>query len=267
MILVAGGTGTLGRELVSRLRAAKHSVRVLTRDPARAAGLDAEVVVGDVRDPSNLAAACVGCSAVVSAVHGFLDGRNGPSRIDDQGNAHLVQAARGVETFVLLSVYGARADHPLELHRAKYAAEQHVRAAGIPWTILRPTAYLETWTGIIGAKLDAGGPALVFGRGENPINFVSVHDVAAVVECALTDTTLRGRTIDVPGPENLTLTELATSLGATKIRHIPRAALAVLSRIGPPAFARQAATALFLDSQPQTADNSGHVRPLPESGS
>ena len=52
MILVAGGTGRLGSELVRRLVAQRESVRVLTRDPARAAHLPGvEVVVGDVRHP------------------------------------------------------------------------------------------------------------------------------------------------------------------------------------------------------------------------
>ncbi|HWU23326.1 MAG TPA: NAD(P)H-binding protein, partial [Nocardioides sp.] len=60
MILVAGGTGTLGRELVARLRASGHEVRVLTRDAERARGLDAEVAIGDVRDAATLAAAVRG---------------------------------------------------------------------------------------------------------------------------------------------------------------------------------------------------------------
>ena len=72
-------------------------------------------------------------------------------------------------------------------------------------------AYLETWIAIIGAKLAGNGQALVFGPGRNPINFVSAHDVAVVVvvDLAVHDPSLRGQTLDVTRPENLTLTQLA----------------------------------------------------------
>lgn len=260
MILLAGGTGTLGRQVVARLSAAGRAVRVLTRDAAHAKGLPAEVAIGDLRDPAALAAAVAGCSTVVSAAHGFLGGRGaGPEAIDDRGNARLIQAAAeaGVHQFVLLSVLGARPDHPMSLHRAKYAAEQHLGASGLDWTVLRPSAYLETWTDVIGAKLSAGGPALVFGHGTNSINFVSARDVAVLVEQAITDSALRNQAIDIAGPDNLTMVQFARLLGATKVRHIPRGALRFLAKAAAPvapAFARQAAAAIVMDTTDMTAD-------------
>jgi uncharacterized protein YbjT (DUF2867 family) len=197
---------------------------------------------------------------VVSAAHGFLGGRGaGPEAIDDRGNANLIQAAAdaGVRRFVLLSVIGARPDHPMALHRAKYAAEQHLFASDLEWTVLRPSAYLETWAGVIGAKLASGGPALVFGRGDNPINFVSAGDVAVLVERAITDSTLCNQAIDIAGPDNLTMTQFAQLLGATKVRHIPRGALRVLAKAAAPVapvFARQAAAAIVMDTTDSTAD-------------
>ncbi|HZC69585.1 MAG TPA: SDR family oxidoreductase [Jatrophihabitans sp.] len=260
MILVAGGTGTLGRELLARLAATGEQVRVLTRDAAHAQGLGAQVSIGDVCEPRTLAAAVDGCAIVVSAVHGFLGGRGrGPEAVDNRGVANLVRAATdaGVGHFILLSVLDARPDHPMSLHRAKHAGEQHLYAGGLAYTVLRPSAYLETWSGIIGAKLADGGPALVFGHGSNPINFVSVRDVAALVEHAIHDPRLHGRTIDVPGPVNLTMVQLAQLLGATKIRHIPRGALHVLGTVAAPfapAFSRQAGAALVMDTGDMTAD-------------
>lgn len=263
MILVAGGTGTLGRQVVTRLRSSGQQVRVLTRTAAHAGGPDAGMaVVGDVRDTDALTGAVNGCSAVVSAVHGFLGGRGaGPAEIDAQGNANLIRAAReaGVGHFVLLSVLGARPDHPMSLHRAKYTAEQHLYASGLSWTVLRPAAYAETWAGVIGAKLPTGGPALVFGRGANPINFVSVLDVAALAERVITDPALRGQAIDIPGPANLTMVQFARLLGAARIRHIPRGALRLLAATAAPlapALARQAAAALVMDTTGMAADSS-----------
>ena len=93
----------------------------------------------------------------------------------------------------------------MELFRAKYAAEQHLRASGAPWTIVRATAFVELWAEIMAKPI-------VFGRGDNPINFVSVIDVAAVVVRAIVDPALRGTVLEVGGPENITFNELAARL-------------------------------------------------------
>lgn len=260
MILVAGGTGTLGRELVRRLSASDDRVRVLTRRPARAQGLAADVVVGDVCDPRTLANAADGCDTVISAVHGFLGGRGrGPAAVDDRGNANLIRAAAdaGAEHFVLLSVLDAGPEHPMSLHRAKYAAEQRLYGGTVAYTVLRPSAYLETWTAVIASKLPTGGPAVIFGRGDNPINFVSVLDVAALVDQAVHDPLLRGQAIDVPGPDNLSMRQLAHLLGATRLRRIPRSALGLMATAAvpiAPALARQAGAALVMDTVDMTAE-------------
>ena len=104
-----------------------------------------------------------------------------------------------------MSVVGAAADHPMELFRAKFAAEEHLRASGAPWTIVRATAFVELWAEIMAKPI-------VFGRGDNPINFVSVNDVAAVVERAVIDPTLRGKVLEVGGPQNVTFNEFETLL-------------------------------------------------------
>jgi uncharacterized protein YbjT (DUF2867 family) len=270
MILVAGGTGTLGRQLVARLTASGRKVRVLTRDAVHAEGLAVEVSIGDVRDASTLPAATKEASVVISAVHGFVGGRGaGPEEVDNQGNSNLVRAAvdAGVEHFILVSVRDARADHPMSLHRAKYAAEQHLYASGLSWTVLRPSSYVETWMDIVGGKLASGGPALVFGRADNPINFVSVQDVATIAERAITDPALRGQTIDIPGLDNLTITQLAQHLGATTIRHVPRGALRFLSTVltpWAPALARQTSAAVDMDTTDMAANASALCHRFPD---
>jgi NADH dehydrogenase len=136
MILIAGGTGRLGTQLVTRLAARGLEVRILTRDPSRArhlAGVASEVVEGDVRDPASLARAVQGAATVVSAVQGFAGpGRVSPASVDRDGNANLVGAALEVDAeVVLMSVLGASPEHPIELFRAKWAAEQQLRASGV----------------------------------------------------------------------------------------------------------------------------------------
>jgi uncharacterized protein YbjT (DUF2867 family) len=267
MILVAGGTGTLGTQIVRLLSERGLGVRVLTREPSHAAHLPAavEAIIGDLRNQAVVAAAVRDCATVISAVHGFTGpGKPSPESIDRDANRALIQAAAaaGVDHFVLVSVLGAAPDHPMSLHRAKYAAEQELLTSGLQWTIIRPAAFLETWIAITGAKIAGSGQALVFGPGRNPINFVSAHDVAAIVDIAAHGESLRHQTIEAAGPENLTFTQMANQLIADsgrpgKIKHVPLPMLrvmSVLARPFSPVFARQAQAAVVMNTTDMTAD-------------
>ncbi|MDP9334135.1 MAG: SDR family oxidoreductase, partial [Actinomycetota bacterium] len=186
MILLAGGTGRLGTIVVNRLGDRGIQVRVLTRDPSRAdhlAGRHVEVVTGDVRDPDSLRRATDGIEVVVSAMHGVTGPRgSSPATVDRDGNVNLIDATKAAGAdLVLMSTVGAAADSPMELFRMKHAAEQHAITSGVPTTIVRATAFLELWIEILQKTAGRSGRPLVFGRGANAINFVSVTDVAALV--------------------------------------------------------------------------------------
>jgi uncharacterized protein YbjT (DUF2867 family) len=267
MILVAGGTGLLGHVLVARLVGRGERVRVMTRDPERARDLDGdvEIVVGDVRSVGDVRKAMSGVSTVISAVQGFAGpGSPSPEAIDRDGNAHLVDAAKeaGARRFVLLSAYDARADHPMSLHRAKFAAEERLRASGLRFTIVRATAFMERWSLVLGGDLATKRRALVFGDGTNPINFVSVRDVADVVVDDLS-VEPRNEIVDVVGPENLGLYTFAEKLvrahgGTARIDRIPRVALRVMSLVArpfAPELARQAQAGVVMDTISMAIDS------------
>src|SRR5438445_1456202 len=120
---------------------------------------------------------------------GFGPGAPGPKAVDYEGNVNLIRAAEaaGVRRFVLVSIDGARADHPLELWRMKYRAEEALRASRLDWVIVRPNAFMELWAEIVGGPVFKDGKATVFGRGDNPVNFNSAKAVASLVNVALFD--------------------------------------------------------------------------------
>ncbi len=218
MILVAGGTGTLGSEVVGALVSAGESVRVLTRHADRAGRLpvgEIEVVVGDVRSAADVAAAMRDVTTVISAIQGFAGVEpNGATAVDLDGNKHLLQSAtrEGVRRFVLISAAGADPASSLGLRRIKYQAEQAVRSGSIPWTIIRPTVYMETWLHLLGTMYTAKKTVTLFGRGDNPINFVSVRDVAAVIVATLSTEKWVGRVLEIGGPEDITLNAVAAGV-------------------------------------------------------
>ena len=277
MILVAGGTGTLGRHLIPLLTAHGDPVRILSRGSGpdtSTAVPGVEVVTGDVRDAASLDRAMAGVTTLVSAINGFA-GRDalGVRVIDRDGNAGLIDAAvrAGVGHVVLVSIQGASTDHPIELFRMKAAAEAHLKASGLSWTIIGPTAYQETWLEIVGRPLVATGKTRIFGRGQNPINFVSAMDVARIVVLAVFDPTLRGATVDVSGPENLTfdafveVVRSATGVTGT-VAHAPLPMLRVMSsllRPFKPVLAGQMAAAIVMDTRDMTADTMDRARRFP----
>jgi uncharacterized protein YbjT (DUF2867 family) len=277
MILVAGGTGRLGSRVVELLRARGLRVRVLTRNRVRArqaAEAQVEIVEGDVRDLNAVRRAVAGARTVVSAIQGFAGTKDAsPATIDRDGNRNLIQAAREakVEHFVLTSVKDAAPDHPMELMRMKYAAEQDLKAGGLEWTIVRPTAFMETWCEVLGRPLLEKGKTQVFGHGRSPINWVSASDVARFIELAIVDRRLRGEVIEVGGPEDLSMTAFLevfrTGVGLTgKVGHIPPIAMrltAIAMRLVNPSLARQIRAAIVMDSAPMTFDASGARRRYP----
>lgn len=255
MILVAGGTGRLGSDLVRRLVTDGRQVRVLSRDPRRAAHLvGVDVAVGDVRRPQDLRPAVSGVTAVVSAVHGFSAWGAGPVAVDRDGNAHLVDAAAGAGAHVvLLSVLDAAPDHPMQLFRMKAAAEDHLRSSGLPWTIVRSGAFLEFYQELLRRTAGRSGRPLIFGRGHNPITFTPIARVAMAVQRALDDPGCRGRIIDVAGP-TMTFNQLAATVArdtgdaGEPPRHVPRPVLRLLATAGGTPLGRQAAAALVMDT-------------------
>lgn len=133
-VLVTGGTGLVGREVVVRLGDEGHRVRVLTRS-GRAGGR-VEAVRGDVATGEGLEAAMAGADVVI---HAATDGRNATA-VDDEGTARVLDAAAaaGVSHFVYPSIVGAERS-TFGYYRSKVAAEQRVEAGPVPWSIFRFT--------------------------------------------------------------------------------------------------------------------------------
>jgi uncharacterized protein YbjT (DUF2867 family) len=141
-ILVTGGTGTLGRLVVARLRDAGHDVRVLSRS-RRDGEAGVEPVTGDLATGDGIDDAVAGAEVVVHCA--------GSSKGDEDKARHLVRAASraGVRHLVYISVVGAdRVPQAGRIDRAmfgyfgsKLAAERIVSDSGLPWTTLRATQF------------------------------------------------------------------------------------------------------------------------------
>ncbi len=150
-VVVAGGTGFLGRHICRSLLDAGHRVTVLTRNPARVSFIPelagAAAARADATDPRSLTGTLSGAAAVVGCVqfpnHPVEVPRKGLTydRYDRQGTENLLAEAKaaGVERYVYLSGAGADARSDEVWYRAKGRAEDAVRASGLRWAIVRPS--------------------------------------------------------------------------------------------------------------------------------
>ncbi len=212
MVLVAGSTGFLGREICRRLRARGAPVRALVRSSsdqtvvAALEALGANTIVGDAKDRASLDAACRGADTVISTVTTTRSRAPGDSleSADHQGQLALVDAARaaGVQRFVFVSFSGGIAGEDA-LTAAKRGVEARVRESGMTFTILRPSYFMEVWLGPHLGFDAANATARVYGAGENPISFISRDDVAEFVLQALDNPVAGNATIELGGPEAL----------------------------------------------------------------
>jgi uncharacterized protein YbjT (DUF2867 family) len=139
VILVTGGTGTLGRNLVRALEERGHEVRVLSRRPGRGTH------VGDLATGAGLAVAAGGAELIV---HAASDRRLG--RSDPEQTRRLLAAAAGCRHLLYISIVGVDAI-PFSYYRAKLACEKLVTASAVPSTVLRATQFHELLAGVLSA--------------------------------------------------------------------------------------------------------------------
>jgi uncharacterized protein YbjT (DUF2867 family) len=200
-VLVTGGTGLLGREVIRRLVATGYGVRVLTRH-AGASPPGAQPVTGDLRTGDGLDEAVTG---VDSIVHAASDPRD-PRPVDVDGTGALLAAARrgGSPHLVYISIVGVDRI-PLAYYRAKSVAEQLVEESGLPWTVLRTTQFHEFTVDLLRRLTRL--PFVPAPRGWR-IQPIDVRQVAARLVDAVGDAP-GGRLPDLGGPSVLTMAAAA----------------------------------------------------------
>lgn len=213
MIAIAAATGTVGRALTYELVASGESVRVLTRDAARAEqfGGAVEVAVVDHDDPASLERALAGVDRA------FIATGVGPRQPADE--AALIDAAMrtGVRYAVKLSVLGAGADYPVVVQQWNTEAERALRDSGLAATILRPATYFTAVAIATAPFREAAvwGGATDGGRAA----FIDPADVGVYAARLLADRTTERApgevdVVDLTGPESLSMADVRDRLRA-----------------------------------------------------
>jgi NADH dehydrogenase len=186
--------------------------------------------------------------------------------VDGRGNLNLIRAAdaAGVDRFVFVSGAGLCAELAAiaPLSRAKWAAEQALRASGMRAVIVRPDMFQEVWLAPVTGIDPRAGKALIYGHGRCPARYVAMDDVAALIR-HLAVTPDPPAVVEFGGPGALTRMQVVAlfekAMGRSlRVRHVPRAALSIGRRAlarTKPELASLMGLALWSDTHPPTWDD------------
>ena len=210
-ILLLGSTGFFGRGVAHKLIDGGHQLRVLVRDPMKAAAFKvrgAQVMVGDALNPDALKQASQGVEHIISLV---AVRRNHPQSylaVNVDGPRIMAEAAKaaGVRTVVLVSAIGARLDQNFKYFTSRWMGEQELAKSGVAGTILRFAFVLAEDGGILNdfERAIVGPFAIIPGNGKAQMQPILREDASRCVVETIGRPELLGKIVELGGPEVVT---------------------------------------------------------------
>ena len=219
IIAVNGATGLQGGAVARKLLADGWMVRALTRDASKPAAkelasLGAEIVAGDMENRAELDAAFEGAYGAFSVQNFWLPNVGFEGEIKQGKNVADTAKAAGVEHLVYSSVGSAHRGMGQKHFESKWIIEQYIHSLGVPYTILRPVAFMDNqnWSRAYILSGTYTGMGL---HAEKGFQTVAVEDIAVFVALAFANAkTYLGRTLELAGDE---LTESQTAETFAKV--------------------------------------------------
>jgi len=230
-VLVVGGTGMLGEQVVAELLSRGKQVRALVRPTSDATRLErtgVEIARGDMMDPASLLDAMDSADAVVSTAAGYTRHSKGDTNeIDTIGNRNLADAASrvGVRRFVLTSILTCDQTPQVPHFWHKKLAEDRLEELGVPFVALRPGAFLDMIVRMGGDPF-AKRRLMWFGSPKIPLTFVLTQDLAGYLAEAVDAPGVDGQRIDIGWDRPVSIQDIAQISGQLltqqiRVRTIP----------------------------------------------
>ncbi|PZS31783.1 MAG: NAD(P)-dependent oxidoreductase [Pseudonocardiales bacterium] len=212
LVALTGVTGHVGRRVAHRLAAAGVPLRLVARDPAKAPPIPgADIAAAAYDDGDAMRRALTGAGAVL-----FVSGREAADRLEHHRRVVEAAANAGVERVVYTSFVGAAPDATFTFARDHFHTENMIRDAGLGFTFLRDSLYLDYVPFLAGADGVIRGPA-----GDGVLAPVSRDDVADVAAAVLLDPAGHtGRTYQLTGPALISLADAAAGLSRVTGREV-----------------------------------------------
>jgi uncharacterized protein YbjT (DUF2867 family) len=212
LILVVGATGNTGSGLIPALFSAGARVRALVRDASKADALRArgtEVVIGDLGKPGTLGPAVDGVDRI------YLCLFNGPDQARHGRN--LIAAARKAGRPHVVHHSAAGSDRSRIIRQAG-EVEAELLGSGLPWTIHRPTFYLQNL--LMTAPTVASAGAIYLPMKNGRMAMTDVRDIVDVAVHLLLEDGHEGRSYSLTTPEAFGIADFAAELGTALGRKV-----------------------------------------------
>jgi uncharacterized protein YbjT (DUF2867 family) len=222
-VLVIGATGQQGGATARHLLDQGRAVHAFVRDPGSPAakalqGAGADLVAGDLDDPASLRAAMEGVDGVFLVLTMMVGPRISPEGVlaEERRGKAVADLAResGVKHLVYSSLNGAGAHSGIPYYESKARIEEHIHAAGLPATILRPVSFMDNFATYSRPVLHDGELVVSLAvRPDLPMQLISVRDIGAFAAIAFDRPDhFLGRTVEIAG-DALTPAAIAETFG------------------------------------------------------
>jgi len=147
-LLIIGGTGTLGRQIVLQALTKGYQVRCLVRNFRKASFLKewgVELVYGDLSRPETIPPCLKGITAIIDASTSRPEELDSLQKVDWEGKLYLIEAAKAakIQKFIFFSAQNVEQFQNIPLMKLKYEIELKLKKSGIPYTIFRLTGFYQ----------------------------------------------------------------------------------------------------------------------------
>ena len=209
-IAVVGATGMLGTPVAKKLKEDGFEVKICSRNTEKAKKMfpdGYEIVKADVLDWVTMKEALAGCDGVHINLHGGPE-KGGHMKIEYGGTVNIVNAAISNKLQLVTFISGVSSSKIEYMSfpptHAKIMAEDVIVNSGMPYTIFRPSWFMES------LKLFVRGNSLsLIGNPPNPFGWVAVEDYARMVSAAYKSEDAKNKKFFIIGPEKYTMKQAA----------------------------------------------------------
>ena len=211
-LLIIGGTGTLGRQMVLQALMKGYPVRCMVRNFRKANFLKewgVELVYGDLTKPETLPPCFKGITAVIDASTSRPDEFESLKKVDWDGKIALIESAKAanIQRFIFFSAQNVEQFENIPLMKLKYGIEQKLEQSGIPYTIFRLTGFYQGLIEQYAIPILENLPIWV--TNENTcVSYMDTQDIAKFCLKALQLPETENKTFSLGGPKGWVSTEI-----------------------------------------------------------
>jgi len=211
-VLITGATGNTGSGLVPKLREAGVEVRAFVRDEAKAQALKdigVEVVLGDLDRPETIEPAVEGVDKI------YLLTWNGPTQEKQVENVLNAAKKAGNPHIVRHSMWGSEKSRIIQQGER---AEQAIKSSGLPWTLLKPTFFMQNT--MMAAQTIKSDGVIYWDTGNGKLGMIDVRDIVDSAYAVLTGSGHDGKSYILTGPKAISMQDVANTFSKVLGRDI-----------------------------------------------